>query len=102
MARATSRGESNISASTENTVSKTRLKKSSSSGTSPRCSGMVGNWPMYSMGLFQATAVVNLGNNAQIHAMSASLLQNLLNDAALAGRGEENLVDKLLAGILEE
>ena len=48
-------GRKRTSVSTEKTVSKTRLKKRPSSGTSPRCNGMVGNWPMYSMGLFQAT-----------------------------------------------
>ncbi len=46
--------------------------------------------------------IVNLGNYAKIHAMSARLLQNLLNDVAFARCGEKNLVDKLLAGILEE
>ena len=46
--------------------------------------------------------VVNLGNYTQVHAVSAGLLQHLLHDVPFAGRGEKNLVDKLLAGILEE
>ena len=47
-------------------------------------------------------AVVQIGNNAQIDAVHARLLQHILDDGALAGSGEENLIDKLLARILEE
>ena len=53
-------------------------------------------------GAVPGQAVVHVGNHAQIHAMHAGLLQHVLHDSALAGRGEEDLIHKLLAGVLEE
>src|SRR5580698_622938 len=53
-------------------------------------------------GAVPGQAVVHVGHNAQIYAMDARLLQHRLNDAAISWGGEEYLVDKLLARILEE
>ncbi len=53
-------------------------------------------------GAVPGQAVVEIGNDAQIHPVNARLLQHILDDAALAGGGEENLIDELLAGVLEE
>jgi hypothetical protein len=53
-------------------------------------------------GAVPGQAVVHVGNHAQIHAVLARLLQHILHDPALAGRGEEDLIHKLLAGVLEE
>ena len=53
-------------------------------------------------GAVPGQAVVEVGNHAQIDPVHPSLLQNTLDDAALAGSGEEDLVDELLARVLEE
>ena len=47
-------------------------------------------------------AVVHIGNHAQIHAVRARLVQNILHNSAFAGSGKEDLIHKLLAGVLEE
>jgi len=56
---------------------------------------------MYSMGLYQAYAVVHIRDYAQIDAVNPRLIQHILHNGALAGRGKEDLIDKLLAGVLE-
>ncbi len=53
-------------------------------------------------GAVPGEAVVHIGNHAQVHAVPARPLQNFLHDAALAGSGEKNLIDKMLADILKE
>ena len=53
-------------------------------------------------GVVPGEAIVHIGNDTQVHAVRASLLQNVLNDAALTGGSEEDLIHKLLAGVLEE
>ena len=53
-------------------------------------------------GAVPGQAVVHVGNHAQVDAVHARLLEDILDDAALAGGGEEDLVDKLLARMLEE
>ena len=53
-------------------------------------------------GAVPGQAVVHVGNDAQIDAVLASLNQHVLNDLPLAGRGEEDLVHKVLAGVLEQ
>ena len=47
-------------------------------------------------------AVVEVRDHAQIDAMHAGFLEDVLHDAALARGGEEDFVDELLAGVLEE
>ena len=47
-------------------------------------------------------AVVHVGNHAQIHAVNTGLIEDILHDAAFAGSGEEYLIYKMLAGVLEE
>ena len=53
-------------------------------------------------GAVPGKAVVKIGNDAQIDAMHARFFEYVLNHAALAGSGEKNLVDELLACVLEE
>ena len=47
-------------------------------------------------------AVVHIGNHAHIHTVLARLVQNILHNSAFAGSGKEDLIHKLLAGVLEE
>ena len=53
-------------------------------------------------GAFPGQPIVEVGNDAQIDPVHASLLQNTLDNAAFTGRGEKDLVDELLARVLEE
>ena len=46
--------------------------------------------------------VVEIGHHAQIDSLHARLLQNPLHGFAVAAGGEENLVDEVLARLLEE
>src|ERR1700735_1386342 len=46
--------------------------------------------------------VIHVRHHAQIHAVNARLIKHVLNDAPFAGRCEENLIHKLLAGVLEK
>ncbi len=53
-------------------------------------------------GAIPGEAVVQIRHYAQVDAVHARLFEHVLNDAALAWRGEEYLVDELLASMLEE
>ena len=53
-------------------------------------------------GAVPGQAVVEIGNHAQIDAVHAGFLEHILNDAALAGSGEKDFVDELLARVLKE
>ena len=53
-------------------------------------------------GAVPGQAIVHFGNHAQVHAVDAGLFENILHELALARRGEENLIHKLLARMLEK
>ena len=46
--------------------------------------------------------VVDIGDDTQTNTMSPGVFEHPLHDAALAGRGNENLVDEVLASMLKE
>ena len=53
-------------------------------------------------GAVPGCAVIHFGDHPQINPVNARLLQHALHDVALARGREENLIDKLLARVLEK
>ncbi len=76
-------------------------EQSRSPGSRPRCSGMVGNWPMYSIGTIPGQAVVKLGHYPDIDTRFPRLGHDARDHAGVTGRGEKNLVREKLPGQLQ-
>ncbi len=57
---------------------------------------------MYSMVLFKVRPSYISGTMRRSTPWARACVQNILDDAALAGRGEEDLIHKLRARVLEE
>ena len=102
MAMTSSRGASTRSTRLEKTMSSARLSTRAISGTWPQCRGNGRKLADVFDGAVPGQAVIHVGNHAQIDAVRPRFLEHILHDAALAGRGEEDLVDKLLAGMRKE
>jgi hypothetical protein len=102
MAMASISGERKIKARLENTTSSTRLKQQASLGHLAAVQRNGRKLANVLDGAVPGQAVVHFGNNAQVHAVGAGLVKHILHDPAFAGSGEEDLVHKLLARMLEE